>query len=182
MKLLVLATAAGVAFSSPFARADAAFYDQARVRDVTPEYERIHVPQEECRSEYVPNGYRRRESGTLLGPIIGGVAGGLLGAQVGRGNGRTTAAAAGAAIGAITGDRLSRRDDGYDDGEREVRRCRSVDHWENRIVGYRVAYEYQGHAYTTVLPYDPGNWLKVRVSVDPVDTPRGRWERGEDDE
>lgn len=182
MKFITVAAAAGLAFGAQLAQADAAFYDQARVRDVTPEYEKVNVPHEECRSEYVPSSYRRRESGSLLGPVIGGVAGGLLGAQVGRGNGRTAAAAAGAAIGAITGDRLSRRDDGYEYGEREIRRCREIDHWQSRIVGYRVAYEYQGHHYSTVLPYDPGNRLRVRVSVDPADTPRGQWNRGDGDE
>jgi uncharacterized protein YcfJ len=182
MKIITVAASVGLLFSAPMAHADAAFYDQARVRDVSPEYEKINVPRTECRSEYVPNSYRRRDTGNLLGPVIGGVAGGLLGAQVGRGNGRTAAAAAGAAIGALTGDRLSRGDDDYGYGEREVRRCSDVDHWERRIVGYRVDYEYQGRNYTTVLPYDPGNRLRVRVSVDPVDAPRGRWGHGEPDE
>jgi len=182
MKIITVAASVGLLFGAPMAHADAAFYDQARVRDVSPEYEKINVPRTECRSEYIPNSYRRHDSGNLLGPVIGGVAGGLLGAQVGRGNGRTAAAAAGAAIGALTGDRLSRRDDDYGYGEREVRRCRDVDQWESRIVGYRVAYEYHGRNYTTVLPYDPGNRLRVRVSVDPVQTRRGQWDRGEGDE
>ena len=182
MKMFTVVAAASLAVGGQLAHADAAFYDQARVRDVSPEYEKVFVPRTECRSEYVPNSYRRRDPGNLLGPVIGGVAGGLLGAQVGRGNGRTAAAAAGAAIGAITGDRLSRRDDDYEYGEREVRRCREVDHWGSRIVGYRVAYEYHGHSYSTMLPYDPGNRLRVRVSVDPVDAPRGQWDRGDGDE
>jgi uncharacterized protein YcfJ len=180
MKIISLAaTAVALALGTQAGHADETFYDQARVRDVAPEYGKVNVPREECRSEYIPNSYRRRDSGSLLGPVIGGVAGGLLGAQVGRGNGRTAAAAAGAAIGAITGDRLSHRDDGYEYGEREVRRCRTFDHWESRVVGYRVAYEYLGRNYSTVLPYDPGTRLRVRVSVDPADDPRGPRDRGD---
>ena len=64
----------------------------------------------------------------------------------------------------------------------EGRTVERLDQWESRIVGYRVAYEYHGRNYTTVLPYDPGNRLRVRVSVDPVQTQRGQWDRGEGDE
>ena len=181
MKTITVAAITGLLLGSPPARAGATFYEDARVKDVSPEYERIAVPRDECRSDYVPNGHYRRESGSLLGPVMGGVAGGLLGAQVGRGNGRTAAAAAGAAIGAITGDRLSRRDDG-DESFREVRRCRTVDQWEKRLAGYRVAYEFHGHTYTTLLPYDPGPRLRVRVDVDPVESSRGAWDHDDHDE
>lgn len=182
MKTIPVAAIAGLLLGSPLARAGATFYEDARVKNVSPEYERVAVPHEECRSEYVPNGYHRRESGSLLGPVIGGVAGGLLGAQVGRGNGRTAAAAAGAAIGAITGDRLSRLDEGYDGGTREVRSCRTVDQWERRVAGYRVAYEFHGRTYTAMLPYDPGPRLRVRVDIDPVESSRGGFGRDDSDE
>jgi uncharacterized protein YcfJ len=118
--------------------------------------------------------YRRGDS--YAGPILGGVAGGLLGSRFGQGNGRVASAAAGAMVGAIVGDRLSDR--GRDDyEEREVRRCRMTDHFESRITGYRVAYEYGGRTYTTVLPYDPGPRLPVRVNVEPADGPRDDWGR-----
>jgi uncharacterized protein YcfJ len=48
-----------------------------------------------------------------------------------------------------------------------VRQCRTVDHWYTRTNGYAVTYEYRGHRYTTIVPYDPGDRLKVRVSVAP---------------
>jgi uncharacterized protein YcfJ len=117
-----------------------------------------------------------RRGDSLMGPLIGGVAGGLLGAQVGKGNGRIASSAAGAAVGAIVGDRLSHRggDEYY---EREVRRCRQVDHWESRITGYRVAYEYQGRTYGAILPYDPGPRLAVSVSVQPAGDRDERWDR-----
>jgi uncharacterized protein YcfJ len=134
---------------------------------VTPEYESVNVPRQECYSEYVPESYQRGGEKNLAGPLIGGVAGNLLGSRFGRGNGRVPSAAAGAVVGAIVGDRLSDRGgDRTEYYEREVRRCRNVDNWQSRLAGYRVACEYDGRSYTTILPYDPGSRLPVRVSVE----------------
>ena len=176
MKNTAFALAAALAASpAAFALEGGEFEDYARVRQVDPQYERVNVPREECYSEYVPDSrYARRGGRTLVGPLIGGVAGGLLGAEVGDGNGKVAAAAVGAAVGAIVGDRLSERGRGYDAYyEREVRRCRMVDDWESRISGYRVVYEYAGHTYTSVLPYDPGRKLAVNVSITPADQASG---------
>jgi uncharacterized protein YcfJ len=178
MKNKLLAVAAALAAASPAASAfdGGNFEDYARVREADPQYEKVNVPRKECYSEYVPETrYQRTGSRSLVGPLIGGVAGGLLGAQVGKGNGKVAAAAVGAGVGAIVGDRLSDR--GREQAvhsEREVRRCRMVDSWESRLSGYRVVYEYAGHVYTTVLPYDPGSKLAVNVSVTPAESDRDR--------
>ncbi len=151
---------------APTAFAGQGFQDYARVKDVTPEYDKVNLPRKECFSEYVPERHRERRS--FAGPLIGGVAGGIIGAQVGRGNARVAASAAGAAIGAIVGDRMQANHRGDEYYEREVQRCRMVDHWENRISGYRVVYEYQGHTYNAVMPYDPGAKIPINVTVEPV--------------
>lgn len=164
-KSTTIATLIALAFVTPLAQAEHFFEDYARVIESTPQYEEVNVPRRECTSEYVPEQRHRR--GSMAGPIIGGIAGGVLGAQVGGGRGRVASSAAGAAIGAIVGDRLSQRDhDEY--YEREVRRCERVDHWETRLSGYRVVYRYRGQVQTAILPYDPGNRLRVRVAVEPV--------------
>ena len=36
-----------------------------------------------------------------------------------------------------------------------------------RIVGYEVQYEYNGHQFTTRMPYDPGPQMPVNVEVRP---------------
>lgn len=170
---LTLTLGAGSAFAGP------AYDDYARVTQVTPEYQRVSVPRQECWSEVVPERQSYRGS-SLAGTIIGGVAGGLLGAQVGRGNGRVAASATGAAVGAIVGNTLGSRGDRDEYYDREVRRCRAVDGYEDRLTGYRVTYEYQGRAYATVLPYDPGPRLLVRVDVAPVSSAGpdyDRWHR-----
>jgi uncharacterized protein YcfJ len=179
MSKTAIAAAVLAAVGMPSAFAGPNFDDYARVTQVTPEYQRVNSPRQECYSEYVPERQSHRGS-SLAGSIIGGVTGGLLGAQVGAGNGRVAASATGAAIGAIVGDRLGSRGDHDEYYEREVRRCRNVDNIEDRLTGYRVAYEYQGRSYVTTLPYDPGPRLPVHVDVAPISNPGpdyGRWPR-----
>ncbi len=129
------------------------FEESARVISVTPQIERFNQPQQECRTEYVPAG----------GAIIGGLAGGLLGNQVGGGNGRTAATAVGAITGAIVGDRLD--NNGNNGGEQAVRQCHTVDRWQTRTNGYAVTYQYHGRDYTSVMPYDPGERIRLHVSI-----------------
>jgi len=43
-----------------------------------------------------------------------------------------------------------------------------VDHWDNRLIGYRVVYAYAGRSYSALLPQDPGRRIPVRVSVSPA--------------
>lgn len=152
--------------------------DYARVSSVTPEYERINSPRQECSSEYVPTGayrYEQVDSGrSYTGTIVGGITGALLGSRLGKGNGNRAATAAGAIAGAVIGDQIqengrsARQGQVYADSGREVRRCRVVDHWDNRLIGYRVVYEYAGRSYSALLPQDPGRRIPVRVSVTPA--------------
>lgn len=144
------------------------FTDYARVKRVEPEYQRVNTPQQECWNETVTTVRPRRDEHNVAGAIIGGVTGAVLGHQIGRGHGRDAATAVGAATGALIGDRWNHgRDDQDEYEDQDVRRCRTVDNWENRIRGYRVTYEYGGHRYTTLMPNDPGRDLRVRVSVSP---------------
>lgn len=143
----------------------AEFDDSARVVSVTPQVEQVNYPQQECRTEYVP--VQRQQQRGVGGSILGGVAGGIIGNQVGGGSGRTVATAAGAIAGAIVGDRLDNNDGGSYTEQQPVRQCRTIDNWQSRTNGYAVTYEYHGHTYTTVMPYDPGDRLRVRVSVMP---------------
>jgi uncharacterized protein YcfJ len=138
------------------------FDDMARVVNVTPQVEQFNRPQQECHTNYVQE---RRQSRGYGGSVLGGLAGGLLGNQIGRGNGRTVATAAAAITGAIVGDRLENNQPSTI--ERPVQDCHRVDHWESRNNGYAVTYEYQGRRYTTVMPYDPGDRLRLHVSLSP---------------
>jgi len=152
--------------------------DYARVSSVTPEYERVNNPRQECSSEYIPGTVYRNEQAdsgrSYTGTIVGGIAGALLGSRLGKGNGNRAATAAGAIAGAVIGDqiqesgRAARSGAVYVEHGREVQRCRVVEHWDNRLIGYRVVYQYAGRSYSALLPQDPGRRIPVRVSVTPA--------------
>ena len=163
MRAVLLASLVG--FGAAPVVHSAEYDDFARVTSVTPQYEQVNYPQQECRTEYVT--VQRPQQRGVGGSILGGVAGGIIGNQVGGGNGRTVATAAGAIAGAIVGDRLENSDTGVVTEHQPVRQCRTVDNWQSRPNGYLVSYEYHGRSYTAVMPHDPGERMRVRVSVAP---------------
>jgi uncharacterized protein YcfJ len=149
-------------------------YDDARVVAVEPIVRRVRVesPRRECwdevRTEYPE---RTVHSGTAAPTIIGGIIGGAIGSQVGRGHGRDIATIAGTLIGASIGhDSASRSSRDSEPEERVVERCqtRYDSSYRERVDGYRVTYEYQGREYTTQMPYDPGDRIRVQVAVSPA--------------
>jgi uncharacterized protein YcfJ len=179
--LSLLAAAAAASFAQVLApapvmapAASPSFIDRARVERVDPQYETVQVPRDECSSQWVTENRPVAGSNGYGGAIIGGVAGGILGNQVGKGHGREAATAAGAVIGAIAGDRIANQQPQYEQAQREVRTCRTVHDVQQRLVGYRVTYDYQGHQYTTLMREQPGRSVPVRVSVMPVDEREAR--------
>jgi len=146
-------------------------YDYAPVTRVEPivRQVRIETPRRECYDDvrYVDSNPPQAAGRTLLGGIIGGV----IGHQIGHGHGNDFATVAGAAIGAGIGYNSAMRQYGTQTREETVERCDvRYDHEvEERIEGYRVTYEYNGREYTTRLPYDPGERIKVRVAVAPAE-------------
>ncbi len=150
------------------AAADDVYYDMAQVLSVSPRTETVNSPRQECRTEYERSSSYNSGERDVGGAIIGGIAGGLLGSQVGKGKGRVASAAIGAATGALVGDRIDNSNNGYNSySTRPIERCTSVDNWQTVNRGYLVTYRYNGRDYTTVTPYDPGNSLRLRVSVAP---------------
>jgi len=157
------------------ARNDRAMYDYAKVISSQPiiDYVTVKTPVRECWEEmqYYTVDRRARYGGgaTLVGAIIGGV----IGHQVGSGRGNDAATVAGSLIGAAIGNDASRRRyAGYGEERiaKPVERCetRFQAHQEERIDGYRVTYRYHGQKYSTVMPYDPGQKIRVRVDVRPA--------------
>jgi uncharacterized protein YcfJ len=145
----------------------AEFTDRARVLDARPRMREFNEPHEECRDTRRDERRDERGDNSTVGAVIGGVAGGIIGHQVGRGSGRDVATAAGAITGAIVGNEMGGRDSGRERGRAAARDCRQVDNWVSRPDGYDVRYEYEGHEYSAVLPYDPGRNLRLRVTLTP---------------
>lgn len=147
------------------------FQDTARVVASTPIYESVNQPRRECWDEHVryeSRGIERTSERGVGASILGGVVGGVLGNSIGKGDGRKAATAAGVALGAIIGDRYGDEARAYPSVEprtRVERQCRMVDNWSRKLSGYDVTYRYQGREYTTFMPYDPGNSVRVNVSV-----------------
>lgn len=154
-------------------------YDEARVVAVDPLLREVRreVPVRECYDEARSVGRYDSRSGTAGGTVLGGLIGGVVGNQIGKGDGRRVATVAGAILGAAVGHDIAeqRRDAAGTAGLRArqelVERCelRYETQREQRIDGYRVTYEYQGHTYQTRLPYDPGETLRIRVAVAPAE-------------
>ena len=131
-------------------------------------YERVSRPERECYDETVTHHDDRRGNNTGA-TVLGAIIGGALGNQVGKGDGRKAATIAGAVVGGAIGNNQARRDDEhYTTNER---RCREVDggYEERRVAGYDVEYRYRGETYMSRLNYDPGERIRVRVSVTPAE-------------
>lgn len=150
------------------AAAEDVYYDTAQVLSVSPRTETINSPRHECRTEYERSSAYSAGERDVGGAIIGGIAGGLLGSQVGKGKGRVASAAIGAATGALVGDRIDNSNNGSNTySTRPIERCTSVDNWQTVTRGYQVTYRYNGRDYTTTMPNDPGNVVRLRIAVTP---------------
>ena len=150
LKTGVVAAASAVLLGA-YATAGAAEY--AHVVSATPVAESVPVPRQDCvQSERL---VQAPPSGA--GAVIGAIAGGVIGHQFGHGFGTGLGAVAGAAVG-----------NGVEANANPpqavaVQRCRTVNAYESRVVGYDVVYEYHGQRYTTRLPDDPGARLAIEV-------------------
>lgn len=178
LSLVLLAAAAPVSAqydagyedpSSPFAPPveENVSYGYAQVlrADEVAEMVVTRTPEERCDgAEYRPAG--RTTGGTVIGALVGAA----VGNQVGKGNGRKAATVAGAVAGGAIGHSVA-----ANRAEAEARGCRivEVERQQRQVVGYDVEYMYKGEKYMSRLPYDPGNRLRIRVSVTP-DSSAGR--------
>ena len=94
--------------------------------------------------------------------------------SAGGGSGKAAATAVGAVVGAVAGDRISNQNqpnqyaqNSQYPQEQAVRQCRMVDAWESRTMGYDVTYDYRGRSYTSFMDRDPGQRIRLIVSVQP---------------
>jgi uncharacterized protein YcfJ len=155
------------AYPPPEPPPDNAHFGWADVLRVDPIYvaDAGGPPRQECYDQQVTREDNSHVGGTVLGAIVGGA----LGNQVGKGDGRKAATIAGAVAGGAIGNGISRAHDrSYTDVETH---CRMVNDYppHRRIAAYDVEYRYRGEVYVSRLGYDPGERLRVRVSVTPAE-------------
>ncbi len=162
--------ASGLAAAQPGPNAENVRYTYATVLSATPVYEtlRFSEPREECEDERVV--YRERDSGTA-GTVIGAIVGAAVGNQVGGGEGPRAATGGGAIAGGASGRHVAPHNSPERQYEGTETRCRVVEvsREERRLSGYDVEYRLKDEVFFARLPYDPGNNLRVRVSVTPVE-------------
>ena len=151
------------------------FTDEARVLRAKPVYDTVTVnkPETQCWTEQVRHQYRQPTKDASYTPTIAGaILGGVVGNQFGGGSGKDVMTAAGMVLGGASGNDYRKTSSGgtgsYTTNER---RCETVDkyHETTELVGYNVKYEYQGRNYWTRMDSDPGDYIKVRVSVEPLE-------------
>lgn len=141
----------------------------AEVLDARPVVRTVRMPdhREVCWDERVHHVERTDRTGSTL---LGGLIGGVIGNQFGSGSGRKAATAAGALIGGAIGSEQAReRPDRHYSSTRE--RCRLERAWQevDEVIGYDVDYLFDGDVFTTRTQRHPGNEIRLRVSVTPVE-------------
>ena len=127
-------------------------------------------PREECyeeQTEISPPPPDNRAGSTVLGAIVGGV----IGHSFGKGSGRAATTAAGAVAGAAIGNSVADAEQQGRPGYTTERHCRIVDGagGARHIVAYDIEYRYRGELYTSRMNYDPGDRLRVRITVTPAE-------------
>lgn len=146
-------------------------YEWARVVRAKPVIESVRYPVEEevCWDEAV---WRRDPPNRSVVPVIfGSIIGGVIGNQFGGGSGQDLMTFAGASLGgAIAHDAQVRRNpDAY--YTVTEKRCSVETEWytEETVVAWDVTYKYRGEVYHTRMRNEPGDRIRVRVQVDPLD-------------
>ena len=148
--------------------------DYAQVVEVRPIVQVVEIttPEEQCwEEEYLVDrsyGGNRSDTPGILGAIVGGAIGNELGHHK---SSQRVGAVVGAVLGHSVARDIMRQREGSPTREIEtVERCETVyqSHEEERIVGYNVTYNYNGQDYTIRTDHDPGDQIRVRVSVEPV--------------
>lgn len=149
-------------------------YETAQVVESRPIYQivEISVPQEQCWEEEIAidryPGRIQSRTPLLISTVIGSAIGNTLGH--GRSN-KQIGAVVGAVLGHSFGRDIMRRN--AQPGSRRyetVQRCETVYHQreEERLVGYQVTYVFNGEEFSVRTKTDPGDEIRLRVTVQPV--------------
>jgi uncharacterized protein YcfJ len=191
-KILSVAVVAALGLGSSVAMAKN-YGDVARVVSSTPVLERVAVPSQQCWTQPVTTYETRRVTApaqyetvarpNAAGAVVGAVLGGVIGHQFGNSSrGRDHATAAGAVVGGLLGSQAG--GPSYQTVAvqptylervpvtQNVQQCRTVTHYQDRVIGYDVRYKYHGREYITRMAQAPGRTIVVDVAmrVRPVGT------------
>ncbi len=158
-----LAGLVGLAAVSASITGNAMAAEYGTVVSATPITAQVPVPQNQCVDEQQLVQQRPTGGGALVGALIGGA----LGNSMGAGFGRAAATGLGVVAGAAVGDNIEAANNSP--VATTVRRCNTVTRYENRVIGYDVAYDYNGQRYTTRTAQAPGERIALSVTVAAAD-------------
>ena len=146
---------------------DNAHYAWADVLRVDPVYgvARTATPSTQCYDQQV---VQQTPGNKGVGTVLGAVVGGVLGSTIGHGRGNTAAIVGGAVAGGAVGNSVASGGQTYTSNQTVCQPVTQVAE-QRQIIGYDVEYRYHGDVYMSRLSYDPGERLRVRVSVSPAD-------------
>lgn len=156
-KPLVLVLALTASF--PALAAPSLVYEAtAEVLSATPLTREVPITGRVCDDAQAP----AAKDSSPLGTVLGGLVGGLLGNQIGEGSGKKAAIAAGAITGALAGNSVGSQ------SSASVRCRETVTGYRTVSDGYRIRWQLHDQVRESMLPRDPGNTLRVRVSLQPI--------------
>lgn len=149
-------------------------FETAQVLESLPVYQEVEVstPQEQCWEEEVVRERYSSRPGSNTPVLVSTLIGGAIGNAVGHNKSNQRV---GAVLGAMLGHSIGRdiirgKEQGGVRDYETVQRCKTVyqQHTEERLVGYQVTYLYNGEEFSVRTESDPGDEIRVRVSVEPV--------------
>lgn len=149
-------------------------YETAQVLESLPVYQEVEVsiPQEQCWEEQVVIDRYSRRGGSNTPVLVSTLIGGAIGNAVGHNkSNQRVGAVLGAMLGHSIGRDIIRSNDQSEIRDYQtVQRCKTVyqQHTEERLVGYQVTYLYNGEEFSVRTDSDPGDEIRVRVSIQPV--------------
>lgn len=158
MKSKSVVLALTLAASFPVLAAPSLVYEAtAEVLSATPLTREVPITGRVCDDAQVS-----AKDSSPLSTVLGGLVGGLLGNQIGEGSGKKAAIAAGAITGAMAGNSVGSQ------SSTPVRCRETVTGYRTVSDGYRIRWQLHDQVRESVLPRDPGDTLRVRVSLQPI--------------
>ena len=145
------------------------YLDFARVVDSQPIYETVSYqePIQKCHYETRMVRYGGNDSKTAI--IVGSLIGGAIGNKLGhKKSNQRVGAVAGAILGGSIASDLQGKNKHYH-GKRE-RVCMTTEkiRYKQELSGYNVTYKYRGRTYSTVMDQQPGDRIRIAVSLRPL--------------
>lgn len=170
-KTALLLALAGTVLTNSWAETN---YQYAEVVESRPIYQLVEVstPQEQCWEEEAVIDRTGGRNGSNTPILVSTLIGGAIGNAVGHNKSNQRI---GAVLGAMLGHSIGRdiirdRDRSEIREYQTVQRCNTVyqQHEEERLVGYRVTYLYAGEEFSVRTESDPGDQIRIRISIEPV--------------